>query len=105
MAGLRKYIEWMTRGRRTDRVAYVLKEWDLPDPLPGAEWQQDVKFNPAEEVFSNPDLQDVFREAIAKGVAVIVQETWRSWFAKLPSPPLGRVLLVSRTRVFYFPWH
>jgi len=28
MADLRKYIEWMSRGRRTDRVAYVLKEWD-----------------------------------------------------------------------------
>ena len=54
MAGLRKYVEWMSRGRRTDRVAYVLKEWDLPDPLPGAEWQQDVKFNPAEEVRGRP---------------------------------------------------
>jgi hypothetical protein len=66
MAG-RKYVEWMSRGRRTDRVAYVLKEWDLPDPLPGAEWQQDVKFNAAEEVFANPDLRDVFREVIATG--------------------------------------
>jgi hypothetical protein len=73
MAG-RKYVEWMSRGRRTDRVAYVLKEWDLPDPLPGAEWQQDVKFNAAEEVFANPDLRDVFREAIAKGAALIVQK-------------------------------
>jgi hypothetical protein len=67
MAGLRKYVEWMSRGRRTDRVAYVLKEWDLPDPFPGAEWQQDVKFNPAEEVVANPDLRDVFREVIATG--------------------------------------
>ena len=43
MAGLRKYVEWITRGRRTDRVAYVLREWDLPLPLPGAEWQLELK--------------------------------------------------------------
>jgi hypothetical protein len=40
MSGLRRYIEWMSRGRRTDRIAYVMKEWDLPVPLPGAEWQR-----------------------------------------------------------------
>ena len=74
MAGLRKYVEWMSRGRRTDRVAYVLKEWDLPDPLPGAEWQQDVKFNPAEEVLANPGLRDVFRKVTATGAALIVQK-------------------------------
>ena len=74
MAGLKKYVEWMSRGRRTDRVAYVLKEWDLPVPLPGAEWEQDVKFNPAAEILANPGLQDVFREAIAKGAVLIVQK-------------------------------
>src|SRR5262245_1378998 len=75
MAGLRKYVEWMSRGRRTDRVAYVLKEWDLPAPLPGAEWQRDVKFNPAEEVLANPDLRDVFREAFAKWAALTSDES------------------------------
>jgi len=74
MARLRKYVEWMSRGRRTDRVAYVFKEWDLPDPLPGAEWQQEVKFNPAEEVLANPDLRDVFKEVLATGAALIVQK-------------------------------
>jgi hypothetical protein len=73
MAGLRKYIEWMSRGRRTDRVAYVLKEWDLPPSLPGAEWQQDIKFNAAEEVLDNPTLRDVFKEVIATGVAVVIE--------------------------------
>ena len=33
------------RGRRTNREAYVLKEWDLPNPVPGAEWQLDKTFN------------------------------------------------------------
>lgn len=73
MAGLRRYIEWMTRGRRTDRVAYVLKEWDLPLPLPGAEWQQDIKFNGAEEMLNNPALRDVFREAMVTGVSIVIK--------------------------------
>ena len=45
MARVRRYVEWMNRGRRTYRVVYVLKEWDLPKPLPGAGWQLDTKFN------------------------------------------------------------
>ena len=62
MAGLRKYVEWMTRGRRTDRIAYVTKEWDLPNPLPGAEWL-DVNFSEAEEILRYPDLKPVFQPA------------------------------------------
>ena len=58
MRGLRKSVEWMSRGRRTGPVAYVLKEWDLPACRPGADWQQDVKFNPADEVSANPDLRE-----------------------------------------------
>jgi hypothetical protein len=74
MAGLRKYVEWMSRGRRTHRVAVVLKEWDLPAARPGAEWQRDSKFNAAEEILANPELKNVFAEAVARGVAVIVQK-------------------------------
>lgn len=73
MAGLRKYVEWMTRGRRTDRVAYVLREWDLPLPLPGAEWQLDSKFNAAEEVLQDPDLKVAFKAAIEKGAEIVIQ--------------------------------
>ena len=45
----------MSRGRRTDREAYVLKEWDLPKPLPGAEWQVDKTFNLAEVLLRDPE--------------------------------------------------
>jgi hypothetical protein len=48
MIRLKKYIEWMSRGRRTNRIAYVMKEWDLPTPVPGAEWRIDEKFSAAE---------------------------------------------------------
>ena len=50
MVRLKKYIEWMSRGRRTNRIAYVMKEWDLPTPLPGAEWHIDQKFSVADEL-------------------------------------------------------
>jgi hypothetical protein len=70
MARLRKYVEWMNRGRRTDRIAYVIKEWDLPKPLPGAEWQLDLKFNMADELSDNPKLNAVFKEALEKGAAL-----------------------------------
>ena len=71
MAGLRKYSEWLSRGRRTDRIAYVLQEWDLPKPLPGAEWRHDRTFNAAEEVLADPNLKDLFKAAIENGVAVV----------------------------------
>jgi hypothetical protein len=70
MRRLRKYVEWMSRGRRTNRIAYVMKEWDLPMPLPGAEWQPDAKFSPADELLSNPDLKSIFKEALEKGAAL-----------------------------------
>ena len=70
MNRLRKYVEWMSRGRRTDRIAFVMKEWDLPSPLPGAEWQPDATFDPADELLSDSDLKAVFKEALEKGVAL-----------------------------------
>jgi hypothetical protein len=39
MPGLMRYVEWMSRGRRTGRVVYGAKEWNVPKPLPGEEWQ------------------------------------------------------------------
>jgi hypothetical protein len=73
MAGLRKYIEWMTRGRRTDRIAYVTNEWDLPPPLPGAEWQLDSNFSVADELLDHPELKTVFKAAVDDGAAVVTR--------------------------------
>ena len=74
MAGPKKYVEWMSRGRRTDRVAYVLTEWDLPEPKAGAEWAADSAFNAAEELLRDPALKDAFKSAMDNGSAVVVQE-------------------------------
>ena len=59
----------MSRGRRTDRVAYVLREWDLPMPLPGAEWQLDTKFNAAEEILRDPSLETAHRAGFGEGLS------------------------------------
>jgi hypothetical protein len=78
MNRLRKYVEWLIRGRRTNRIAYVMKEWDLPSPGPGAEWQPDARFSPADELLNNPDLKAVFKEALEKGVALYsATDPWR----------------------------
>jgi hypothetical protein len=70
MAGLSRYIGWMTRGRRTDRVAYVTKEWNLQKPLPGAVWQLDNKFNAADELLRT-ELKSVLKAALEKGAEVV----------------------------------
>jgi hypothetical protein len=74
---LRKYVEWMSRGHRTNRIVYVMKEWDLPVPLAGAEWQPDSKFSVADELLANPDLKAVFKEALEKGVALWFEPAFR----------------------------
>jgi len=74
MAGLKRYIEWMSRGRRTDRVVYVLTERDLPMPLPGAEWQLDTKFNAAEEILRDPSLETTHRAALEKGSQLVLRQ-------------------------------
>ena len=72
MPGLRRYVEWMNRGRRTDRVVYVLKDWNLPKP--GVEWQLDTKFNLANELLRDPELKSVLKAALEKGAEVVIQK-------------------------------
>jgi hypothetical protein len=60
----------MTRGRRTGRTAYVLREWDLPVPLPGAEWALDSKFNAAEELLKDPKLKATIAAVLKNGVEI-----------------------------------
>jgi hypothetical protein len=70
---LKKYVEWRSRGRKTDRVAYVMSQRQLPEPKVGAEWQVDNAFNAAEELLRDPALKDVFKSAIDNGSALVVQ--------------------------------
>jgi hypothetical protein len=68
---LERYIEWMSGGRRTGRVAYALGARNLPKPVTGAQWQRDAKFNVAEELLRDPPLKDVIKAAIDKGVEIV----------------------------------
>lgn len=71
MPGLKRYVEWMSRGRRTGRVVYVAKERNVPKPSPGAEWQLDTKFNTADELLRDPELKTVIKAALQKGAEVV----------------------------------
>ena len=66
--GLKRYYEWMARGARTGRIAYVIQEWNLPEPVPGGEWAPDTKFNAAEELLRDPEMKFIFKAAIDEGV-------------------------------------
>jgi hypothetical protein len=66
-----RYIEWMSRGRLTGRIAYTLTEEKLPEPQPGAEWQLDHNFNAAEVLLQRPDLKSTIKQAIDNGIAIL----------------------------------
>lgn len=68
---LMRYIEWMTRGRQTGRTAYVLREWDLPVPLPGAEWAVDPKFNAVEQLQNDPHLKATIVSVLKNGSELV----------------------------------
>ena len=61
----------MSRGRRTNREVYVLKEWDLPKQLPGAEWRLDKTFNLADELLRDPELRTVLKAVLEKGAEIV----------------------------------
>ena len=89
LAALKKYVEWMSRGRKTDRVAYVLNEWDLPEPRAGAEWAADNTFNAAEEMALNPSLKEALGSASDNGSAVVMQRKPIDPSFLLPLVPIG----------------
>ena len=74
-AGLKRYIEWLPLGKRTGRVAYIVRESNLPEPVRGGEWELDAKFNVADELLSDPALKYVLKAAIDKGCATVSAPT------------------------------
>ena len=66
---LARYVEWQSGGRRTGRVAYVIGKQHLPEPIAGAEWQIDSKFNVSEEILRDPTI----KAAIANGVEMVLK--------------------------------
>jgi hypothetical protein len=49
-------------------------------PLPGAEWQLDTKFNVADELLRNPDFKTVLKAVLENGAKVLIQKQgWDNW--------------------------
>ena len=71
---IRRYVDWLSRRRFTGRVVYVTREWSMPEPQPGAEWQLDTAFDVANELRARPGLKVTLIEAVKAGAAT-VQET------------------------------
>ena len=65
LAGLKRYVERMSRERKIGRIAYVMSQRELPEPKVGAEWQVDNAFNAAEQLLRDP--ANVFKSAIIRG--------------------------------------
>jgi hypothetical protein len=68
---LKRYIECLTRGRKTGRTAYVLRAWDLPPSLPGAEWTLDHKFIVIDALKTNPELRNAVASVLKTRAPVI----------------------------------
>ncbi len=72
---LRRYVEWLSRGRFTGRVVYVTREWDIPPPQPGAEWQMDKAFDAGEALRLRPELKPTLVAAIKEGAKIVEEHT------------------------------
>ena len=70
-----KKMEECGAGQSPSRVAYVLKPESLPPALDGKNWREVDSFNAADDVLNDPSLKEVFKEAIAKGCAVVSRNT------------------------------
>src|SRR4051812_42560188 len=66
-----RYVEWLSRGRLTGRIAYATRTWDVPPPQPGAEWRQDKHFAAKAELRRRPALEAIFTAAIKDGAATV----------------------------------
>jgi hypothetical protein len=54
-------------------IAYVMKEWDLPTPLPAPNGKIDQNFSVADQLLNDPYLKIVFKAALEKGVQIITR--------------------------------
>ena len=70
---LKRFLEIIDYGRKTNRVAYVMQTSALPSPLAGAEWREDISFNEADELLREPKLKAVFKLAVDSGCQVVTE--------------------------------
>lgn len=68
---MRKFLEGLDFGRVTNQVAYAEDPANLPEPMPGARWREDEKFNERSALDDDPELARVFERARTRGCAIV----------------------------------
>jgi hypothetical protein len=69
MNRLRPFYEKLPHGQTSSRIAYATSVAALPAESSKAEWTEDAAFNAGDAILANPDLKQVYQEAILKGCA------------------------------------
>jgi hypothetical protein len=68
---MRKFWEGLDFGRVTNQVAYAEDQVSLPEPMAGAVWREDEKFDERSAVDDDPELARVFERARMHGCAIV----------------------------------
>ena len=74
MARLKRYVKWKTRGQRTERVVYVINEWNMPKPLPGCGMATRHEIQCGRELLRDPEFKTVVKAALEKGAELVIQK-------------------------------
>lgn len=70
---IKKYNEALPFGRVTNVVGYAVDPNKLPDPMPGAEWKEDISFHESEALVHDPSIKQVFEVVREKGATTVTR--------------------------------
>lgn len=68
---MRKFLESLDFGRVTNLVAYAEDPVNLPEPMAGAVWREDKKFDERAAVDDDQGLMRIFEHARMHGYATV----------------------------------
>jgi hypothetical protein len=69
MNRLRRFYEKLPHAQTSSRIAYATSVAALPpESSKDAEWTEDAAFNAGDAILANPDLKQVYQEAILEGI-------------------------------------
>jgi hypothetical protein len=68
---VRKFWEGLDFGRVSNRIAYAIDPNNLPEPMPGAVWKEDIKFDERTAISDDPSLQQVMDTVRRSGFAIV----------------------------------
>jgi hypothetical protein len=74
MNRLQKFVEQDPYREKSGRTAYAFGPDKLPEATNGLQWKPVISFRAADELMQNAGLKEVFKAALANGVAVVSKE-------------------------------